>query len=174
MKIVLMASIAVLLSGCWMPPTASVRPGGEPRVIAAEIEVDPVVDSARVESVNRTDRTVYLSISGAPRRAYRVGRDVRNWNGIHTGDHVRATIKEVLSVYVPPLREGDGTNASAPDPLRSARVLVVDPSYRLLTVQYASGRTETFKVALHTPMKDIEAGDSVTIGAPEVIALRVR
>lgn len=158
-----MAGIAVLLSGCWVPPSASLRPGGKPRPIADRIEVEPLTDSARVESVDRAARTVALSVSGVPQRVYKVGRGVRNWSRIHTGDQVRATIKEVLTVYV-----------AAPDRSHSVRVLVVEPSYRLLTVRYPNGGTETFKITLHTPMRDIEPGDSVVIRAPEVIDLRVR
>lgn len=163
MKTVLMAGIAVLLSGCWLPPSASVRPGGMPRTVAHRIEVDPVADAARVDSVDRSARTVELSISGVPRHAYKVAPGVLNWSAVHTGDEVRATIKEVLSVYV-----------GSPDRSDTPRVLVVEPSYRLLTVQYPNGGTETFKLTLHTPMRGIEPGDAVAIGAPEVIDLRVR
>ena len=158
-----MAGIAVLLSGCWMPPSAGVRPGGSPRTIADRIEVEPVTDSARVESIDRAAGTVELGISGVPRRAYKLGPGVRNRSGIHIGEQVRATIGEVLTVYV-----------GARDWQQSARVLSVEPSYRLLTVQYSNGDTETFKVTLHTPMRDIEPGDSVAIRAPEVIDLRAR
>jgi hypothetical protein len=163
MKTILMASIAVLLSGCWLPPSASVRPGGMPRTVADRIEVEPLTDSARVEAVDRAARTVELSISGVPRLAYKVGPGVRNWSTVHTGDEVRATIKEVLNVYV-----------GSQDRSHTPRVLVVEPSYRLLTVQYPNGGTETFKITLHTPMKGIEAGDSIVIRAPEVIDLRAR
>lgn len=98
-------SVAVLLSGCWAPPSASVRPGSKPHVISGVIEVESVGSSARI-----------LAVSSA----------------VH-----------------------DGTP--------EARVLVVDPSYRLLTVQYPSGRTETFKIRLRTRINDIEPGDAVTI-----------
>lgn len=89
----MLAGVAVLLSGCWAPPSASVRPGRTSRVIERAIEVESAV----------------------------------------------------------------------PGGSREARVLVVDPSYRLLTVLYPNGGTETFKVPLRTRISDIEAGDSVTI-----------
>lgn len=165
----LVVSIAVLLSGCWMPPTGSVRPGGPPRVIADRIEVEPVVAAARVAAVDRRARTVVLSLSGMPPRAFKVGSGVRNWGDIHGGDQVRATIKEILTVYVPPAGESGSAKVS-----RNARVLLVDPSYRLLTVQDPNGGTETFKIRLHTRMQDIEAGDSVAIRTVEVVELRVR
>jgi hypothetical protein len=52
-------------------------------------------------------------------------------------------------------------------------VLAVDPSYRLLTVQYPHGGTQTFKLALHTSMRGMEAGDSVAIRRVEVVTLDV-
>lgn len=84
-------------------------------------------------------------------------------DGIHVERAVGlATIKEVLTVFVAPIRSHD------------ARVLIVDPSYRLLTVEYPNGSTETFKVGLHAPMTGIEPGDSVAIRPAEVAEPRVR
>lgn len=75
-----------------------------------------------------------------------------------------ATIKGSLTVFVPPL----------PGRSSDARVLAVDPSYRVLTVRYPSGRTQTFKLRLHSPTGGIQAGDSVAIRPMEVIKLRAR
>jgi hypothetical protein len=103
--------VALLVSGCWSPPSASVRPGGRARAIAGAIEIESVGPSARI-----------LTVSAA-------------------------------------------VNGRTPQ----ARVLLVDPSYRLLTVQYPNGRMETFKIRLHTRIGDIEAGDAVTIRPAEVV-----
>ena len=167
-RVALVVGAAVILSGCWAPPSASVRPAGKPRVIAEGIEVDRTVDFAKVESLDPAARTVALSVGGVPLPAYKLGRRVRNWGDVRRADHVRATIAEVLTVYV----EGNSFHVAAPSRQPDARVLVVDPSYRLLTVQYPDGGTETFKTALHTRMDGIEAGDSVTIRQVEVTELR--
>ena len=55
-----------------------------------------------------------------------------------------------------------------------ARVLLIDPSYRLLTVQYPNGGTDTFKVSVNTRLKDMEPGDSVAIELIEAVKLGVR
>jgi hypothetical protein len=52
--------------------------------------------------------------------------------------------------------------------------MVVDPSYRLLKVQYANGGTVTFKVRLDAQMHGVGAGDAVKIHPVEVIALHRR
>ena len=157
-----------------MPPSASVRPHGKPRVIEEGIEVDQVADSATVESVDYATRTLALSARGTRLPAYKIGRGVTNWIDVHAGDRVSATIKAVLTVYVAAANESGNPNAGVVSRAPDARVLVVDPSYRLLTVQYTNGGTETFKIGVHTRMKGIEAGDSVAIRPLEVIELRVR
>lgn len=116
-----------------------------------------------------------------PVRGYEIGQRVRNWGDVRIGDRVSATLEEELTVYVAPAilskgptTESRGPNAGGRGPPPDARVLVVDPSYRVLTVQYPNGDTEAFKIGLHTPMEGIEAGDSVAIHPVEVIELRVR
>ena len=158
-------SAAVAVAGCWTPPSADVQPGGEPRVIARGIEVERVADSARVQSVDRAARTVVLSVRGVPLTPCRIAPGVRNWRDLRSGERVHARIREVLTLYVAPA----GGRLSA-----HARVLTADPSYRLLTVEYANGGTDTFKVGLRTPMEEIEAGDSVAIRPVEAVALHPR
>ena len=155
-------SIAVFLSGCWVAPSASVRPAGKPGVVQEGLEVDSVADLATVESVDRAARTVALSVRGVPLPVCRIGPRVRNWGDFRSGDRVQATVREILTVYV--------ADTGSPD----ARVLVVDRSYRVLTVQYPSGETEALKVRLNARMEGIEAGDSVTIRPIEVTELHMR
>jgi hypothetical protein len=124
-----------------------------------------VADWARVESVDRDARILGLRVAGVP-LFYGIGPRVRHWSDVQAGDEVRAKLAEVLTVYVPSPRD----KGSSPD----ARVLIVDPSYRLLKVQYANGGTVTFKVALDAPMNGIAAGDAVKIHPVEVIGLRLR
>jgi hypothetical protein len=55
-----------------------------------------------------------------------------------------------------------------------AKVLMVDPSYRLLTLQYRDGHTETFKVGLDVKLLRMEPGDDVVVRAVETVALQVQ
>jgi hypothetical protein len=173
-RLALVIGVAGSLFGCWTPPAASVRPAGRPRVIQRGIEVERVLDSARVESVNRLSRTVGLSAPGVPSAEYEVGQGVRNWREVRTGDRVRARIEEVLTLYVAPANERGGADVRARRRSPDARVLLADPSYRLLEVQYPHDGTEILKVGLHTSMRGVEAGDLVVIRHAEVTELRVR
>lgn len=173
-RVLLIIGVAVVLSGCWTPPSASVHPTGEPRVIQRGIAVERILDAATVASVDPVAHTVGLSGLAAPSDVYEIGPGVHNLGDIRIGDRVRAEVEELITVYVAPASEHGGSEAGAGSRSPDARVLAVDPSYRLLTVQYPNGKRETFKIALHTPMGDIEAGDFVSIRQPEVIELRVR
>lgn len=148
-----------------MPPSANVRPHREPGVIESGISVERTVDPARIESVDRAAQTLTLSVPGFPLSTYKIERGALNRGDIEIGDRVRATIEDTLTVYVAPALRN-----RAP----VARMLVVDSSYRLLTVQHPNGRKETFKVGLHTPMDGIEPGDSVELRPVEMIEIRVQ
>jgi hypothetical protein len=162
--------VAMALAGCWVAPVATVQPKGEPRLIQSAIAVESVKRPAVVSSVNRSAGTIVLRVPGrAETSTYRVGPRVSSLKDIKAGDVVQATVAEDLAVYV--LRDGQlsgggGTIAA------KVRVLAVDPSYRLLTLQYSDGRNETFKVPPGTKLERMEAGDSVVIRPVAVLALR--
>jgi hypothetical protein len=168
-------SVALALTGCWTAPVASVQPKGEPRLIQDGIAVKALKSSAIVRSVDATARRIVLSTpSDAAAVSYRVGPEVRALDRIRVGDEVRATIAEELAVYVLRdgrlLRPGGATEAIA----SNARVLSVEPSYRLLTLQFPNGHTETLKVDRRVRLDEMAAGDEVVIRPVEILALQKR
>jgi len=160
---------ALLLAGCWAAPVATVQPNGEPRLIQGAIAVQSVKEAAIVSSVDRNAGTIVLRTAGrAETSRYTLGPKVANLDDITVGEVVQATVTEELTVYM--LRNGQLPGAG---PLAvHARVLAVDPSYRLLKLQYPDGENESVKVPLGTRLEQMEAGDSVVIRPVEVIALR--
>jgi len=162
----------LLPAGCWTPPVANVQPKGEPRLIQSSIVVQSVKQTAVVRSLDAAKRTIVLQAHGeAAPVAYAVGSAVANLDQIRAGDQVQATVAEELAVYV--LRDGKlpGPNGTPQIIVSDARVLLVDTSYRLLTLQYPNGRDETFKVGLDVRLGEMEAGDDVVIRTLEVVAL---
>ena len=161
---------ALLLAGCWTAPVATVQPHGEARLIQGAIAVTSVKDTAVVSSVDRSAGTVVLRSSGKPEvSTYRLAPKVSGLDDIKAGDVVQATVTEDLTIYV--LHDGQLPDAGGTVSV-DARVLMVDPSYRLLTLQYPDGQQETFKVPLGTRLEQMEAGDSVVIRPLGVLALR--
>jgi hypothetical protein len=173
--VALLVAATLALTGCWTAPVASVQPKGEPRLIQDAIVVEFVKTPAIVRSVDATARSIVLSTPGdSAAVSYRVGPGVRNLDQIKVGDGVRATITEELAVYV--LRDGRLLGpGGVPEAIASnARVLSVDPSYRLLTLQFPNGHTEKLKVHRRVRLDEMAAGDAVVIRPVEILALRVR
>jgi hypothetical protein len=128
-----------------------------------------------VDSVDAATRTIVVRTPGAQQTStYKVSPRVSNLDQIRFGDKVQATVAQELSVYV--LRDGQlpGPGGKLETITADARVLSVDPSYRLLTLQYPNGRNETFKVGLDARLREMEAGNSVVIRPVEAVALRKR
>ncbi len=169
----LLLAAALALPGCWTAPVANVQPKGEARLIQGAIVVESVKPRAIVQSVDRSSDIIVLGNGGAAGTStYKVGARVANISRIKPGDTVKATVAQELTVYV--LRDGEapGPNGAPQKIAADARVLSVDPSYRLLTLQYANGQKETFKVGQQIRLDEMEAGDAVVIRPIEVLALR--
>jgi len=153
----------MLLAGCWTPPVATVQPKGPPRLIQKGILVESPMRAATVQSAEPRERTIVLQAAGeASSRIYRADRKISGLDRIIPGATVQVSFLEELTICV------GATQAP------TAKVLAVDPSYRLLTLQYPDGRNETLKVGLDVKLGLMQAGDDVTIQRLEVVALAVR
>ena len=166
---------ALALAGCWTAPIARVQPKGEPRLIQGGVAVESVKGPAIVQSVDSAARTLVVMNPGDfAKSTYKAGSNVTNFDQIKAGDKVQATLAQELTIYV--LKNGQ-----VPDPGRApktikgdAKVLMVDPSYRLLTLQFPNGRNQTFKVGLDVKLLQMEAGDDVVIRTIEAVALELK
>jgi hypothetical protein len=186
----LLLAAALTLTGCWTPPKADVQPTGQPGLIQDGIRVTSVKAPARVAALDGGPQAIFggiptfigknspgqptitLSQSDGKMITYPVEPTIKKADRVKVGDLVKVTVEEELAVYV--LVDGrlpDGTTAEALG--INARMLTVDPSYRLLTVQYPGGRTETFKPGLGTRLLQMQPGDSVAVRPVAVTAIHV-
>lgn len=167
---------ALSLAGCWTAPSANVQPPGPPRLIQKGIVVRSVVRNAVVQSVDPDKRTVVMQVPGSTgTQIYRAGPNVSDLNHLTPGARVTARVAEELTVYVSPDGRLPGANNGATPTGTQAKVLSVDPSYRLLTLQHPDGRTQTLKVGLEVELKQMQSGDAVMIQTPrEIDSLSVR
>ena len=185
----LLTPLAVLLlPGCWTPPTANVLPHGPSRLIQKGIVVESVVRLATVQSVDPVKRMIVLqvpgtgaaaavtgtAVAGTPgERAYRAGPNVPDLGHLPPGTKVRARVSENLTVYVSNDGRLPGAEGVPVVNTPSAKVLSVDPSYRLLTLQYPDRQVQTFKVGREVQLSQMQAGDAVMIQTPEIVSLSV-
>jgi hypothetical protein len=165
---------ALMLAGCWTAPRADVQPPGPPRVIQKGIVVRSEVRSAVVQSVDPGTRRVVMQVPGnTGTEIYRAGPNVSDLGHLTPGARVTARVAEELTVYVSPDGRLPGSDGTTPAGTQ-AKVLSVDPSYRLLTLQHPDGRMQTFKVGLEVELKQMQSGDAVMIQSPrEIVSLSV-
>lgn len=149
------------LGGCWAPPNTVLRKEVPPGPLAT-LRADTAVSYARVEALDCAARTVTLRAMGAG-GTYAIGPRVRDWQRLRPGDAVSGRIKVELSAYIP-APVGD---VHPP----SARVQLVDQSFRLITLQYASGDTDIFKVDLNDPLRAVMPGAWIDIRPLAVTSL---
>jgi hypothetical protein len=169
---ILIATVAVLAAGCWTVPNANVQPAGTPGLIQDGIVVDSVLESAVVSAKDDNLHTITLTLSDGTSRTYAVAPDLKYSADVHNGQTIKAKVTEQLAVYL--LSDGALPDGSTAQSLGvNARVLTVDPSYRLLAVQYPNGQSETFKPAIGTKMELMAPGDSVVIRPGNVTAIKI-
>jgi hypothetical protein len=169
----LLPVMALALAGCWTAPIANVQPKGEARLIQRAIPVESVKDRATVQSIDANQRVIVLKFSEGASATFKPGPQVAGFYQIRAGDNVRATVAQELTVYVLKSGQLPGAGGKAETIKADAKVLMVDPSYRLLTLQYPNGQAETFKVGLEVKLLEMEAGDDVVVRTMDLVALRV-
>ena len=162
----------VLLAGCWTPPNANVQPQGEPRLIQGGIAVESSDNQVTVQSVNSGDHTIVLKLADGGTATCKLGPKVKNLDQLQAGVQANADLTKELDVYL--LANGrllDGTTAETLGV--NARLLQVDPSYRLLTLQYPDGQSEVVKPGLGSNLEQMAPGDSVVVRPVTVTAIKV-
>lgn len=172
-KAVLLPAGMIALAGCWTPPNANVQPQGEPRLIQDGIRAESLDNPVTVQSVDAAQGAVVIKLGDGAIANCKLGPKVKNAGQISPGDRAEADLTVELAVYL--LANGrllDGTTAEKLGV--NAKVLQVDPSYRLLTLQYPDGRTETVKAVLGARLVEMAPGDSVVVHPVEVAKIRVK
>jgi len=163
----------LLLAGCWTPPVATVQPKSPPGLIQKGVIVESVVGPAIVQSVDPPTQMIVLQITGdASAHAYRAGPKVAGGlDRITVGEKVHAIVAEELTIYVSDEGRWPAVDGVPETMTARTKVLSIDPSFRLLTLQYATGRRETFKVGQEVKLEQVQAGDDVAIQPLEVVSI---
>jgi len=168
----LLPAALLMLAGCWTPPNANMQPKGQAGLIQEGIVVESIKEPAVVQAVDAPARTLTLNFSDHATATYKVGDQVKNFEQVRTGDPVEVAVNEELAIYI--LANGrlpDGTTAETLGV--DARVLLADPGYRLLTLQYPDGQNEIFKPGPGTRLEQMTPGDSVVVRPGEVTSIHI-
>jgi hypothetical protein len=172
----LLPAFALALTGCWTPPNANVQPVGKPGLIQGDIPVQVVQDPVTVIAIDAAERTITLRNANDSTKTFTVGDTVKNLEQVKVGDTIKADVKAELFVYI--LDNGRVPNADGTMRPRTinfnAKVLQVDTSYRLLTLQFSNGQTLTIKAALDVMLEKMAPGDDVVMRSNEITGITIK
>jgi hypothetical protein len=167
---------ALTFTGCWTPPNANVQPAGKPGLVQGGIPVEVIQYPVTVTAIDGSQRMITLQHANDSTKIFNVGPAVNNLDQVKVGDVVKVTVKAEFSVYILEngrLPNADGT--SRPKTINfNAKVLKVDPSYRLLTLQFTNGHSLTIKAGLNVQLEKMAPGDDVVMRSHEVTAIEIQ
>jgi hypothetical protein len=168
--------LALTLTGCWTPPNASVQPTGKPGLIQGGIPVEIFQYPVTVEAVDADRRTITLKNAEGSIKTFTVTPSVQNFDQVEVGDVVKATVKAELSIYILDHGRLPAPNGNTrPKTINfNAKVLKVDPSYRLLTLQFTNGHEFTIKAGLNVQLEKMAPGDDVVMRSNEVTTIEIK
>jgi hypothetical protein len=176
LKVLLVPAVALTMAGCWTPPNANVQPVGKPGLIQGSIPVQVVQDGVTVAAVDAVHRTLTLKRDDGTTKTFTVVPAVKNFDQVKVGDQIKADVKAELSFYI--LENGRLTNPDGsirPKTINfNAKVLQVDTSYRILTLQFNNGHTLAIKTALGVQLEKIAPGDDVVMRSNEITGITIK
>jgi hypothetical protein len=173
----LLLALALALAGCWTPPNANVQPAGKPGLIQGGIPVQNIIqESVKVTAIDTAGRTITLQHADGSTKTFTIGDTVKNLDDVKVGDTIKAEVKAELFIYILDNGRLPGANGTTrPKTINfNAKVLQVDPSYRLLTLQFSNGQKLTIKAGLDVMLEKMAPGDDVVMRANEVTGITVK
>lgn len=169
----LILTMVVAGTGCWTPPNANVQPKGEPRLIQSGVSADDYNVLATVKSIDASNQSIGIELSGGTEINCTISPQVKTSRPLQVGDQIRVTLVEKLAVYV--LKDGRLPGPGGSDEVIpfNARLQTVDPSYRLIRLEYLNGQTAELKTGLDAKLLEMHPGDAVVLQSAEATEIHI-
>ena len=181
------------LTSCSSPSTTP-PPEGMSKVIYTEgvpggTIIQTVRITATVTAIDQTQRTATLRGSQGKKFTVKVGPEAINFDQIHVGDQITATVTEKIDAHLDATGAiwGDGAAAvvagspkgAQPGGLVAgvlqvtARVMAIDSVNRTATLQFEDGFSQTFPVRADVDLSRRKVGEQVVFHVTEMVAINV-
>jgi hypothetical protein len=157
--------------------------------VAGGTTVETFTATATVSATDSDKRTVTLRTEDGDEVTFTAGPKVRNFDKIHEGDKVNATVKEKIVIFVRKDDEDPSVThaqalATAPKGARPgvlvaesyeivASVVAIDSAKRTATLQFVGGQTRMVKVRKDVDLSKYNVGDSVVIRVTDTLKVLV-
>lgn len=154
---------------------------------------DTFTASAKVSAIDPATRKVTLAADDGSSATFTAGPEIRNFDRLHVGDTVTATVNERLVVFVrsssgggdPPSVSHAAALARAPKGAKPgaligesfeivATIAAIDPDQRTATLKFFNGETRTVPVRADVDLSRYKVGDSVVIRITEALSVLVQ
>jgi Cu/Ag efflux protein CusF len=163
--------------------------GGASRAANEAFAIDTVTAVDKVKSIDYATRMVTLESPNGTTERYHVGPEMKNFNQVHVGDQVQATVAESLVVGV--RKAGTAPNmgetvtvALAPKGAKpgmfvtktteaTAKIVGIDPASRTITLAEPAGKPKIVKLAPAVDVSNLKRGDDVVVRYTDAVALAV-
>ncbi len=155
---------------------------------AGGVREETVTGSAIVDAIDPATRKITLKTDDGTRASFTAGPEVRNFDRIHVGDKVTATLHEQLAVTVDREAEPGVTHAGAvlrapkganPGAIVAevyevvATVKSIDTVNRRATLQFVDNQTRVVPIRPDVDLSKYKAGDRVTIRVTQQLSVLV-
>jgi hypothetical protein len=162
------------------------KSGDKPGAVIAE----SVTVTADIEAVDVQKRVITLKMPDGAVRAFKVGKEMKNFDQIKAGDKVKATYFESIAIFVRKSSEKAGaaeveTIGVAPKGKKpgifavdtsemTAKVEAVDYKKRTVTLKGPEGKVATFPVDTRVKrFKAVKVGDELVVRVTDAVAIAV-
>jgi hypothetical protein len=155
----------------------------------AAVAIDTVTATDTVKAIDYKARTLTLQTPDGATETYRAGPNMINFDQIHVGDTVRATVTDALVISmrkpgIPPNVGDTFAVALAPKGAKpgmfvvnteeaTSKIIGVNPVTRTITLAELAGKPKTVKLGPDVNVLDFKKGDDVVVRYTDARALYV-
>jgi len=187
---IVVPTILLCLAGCKSAPVNPLATQTSPTLAGGMPVIQTFKEKVVITSMVASERRLALRTGKGDTITCKAAPQVSNFNQLQVGETVKATITDAVVLFpaksteLPSAGPGVEISGSAEGAAPStvvlqttdsrARAINVDPSYRLLKVEYANGSKKEFKVPLPYTLENVHKGDEVVVRATEPLAIWVQ
>ena len=185
----LLPAVAAILAACG----GSKVQGDESVAVAAVpggvIAVETFTTSATVTAINAKDRKLTLQFADGKKTTFKATPDMVNFNQVQVGDQVNAAVTEQAVIWLsknggPPSSAAAAGAVLSPVGTKPAGIAVatvavtatitaIDQAKGKVTLQFDSGKPQTYKLGKGTDLTGLSIGDQVNAVVTEGVAISV-
>lgn len=153
------------------------------------IVVETFTSAATVSALNTRDRKVTLEFADGKKSTFKASPDMVNYNQLQVGDRVNAQVSEQAVIWVsksggPPSAAAAGGAILSPVGAKPGGVAVatmavtatvtgIDQAKGRITLQFDTGKPQTFKLGKGADLTGVSVGDQLNAVVTEGVALTV-